>query len=170
MDKLTLISGTLFISSNIFAILALILPDWIVTDTAGMNRFGLLSSCTTIYGREMTCIFPKLPIEWIITLFLIITGILTISLTVVLLVLSSVGPRNGRVINFARWTGFTGMMLFCFAAIVFPMGFHEPSIGGESYQLPSSHQVGISYIFFVLSIWISVVSELFAGKVCMPHF
>jgi modulator of smoothened protein len=52
--------------------------------------------------------------------------------------------------------------------VIFPLGFYE--IGGLAYQLPSSHQVGISYIFFVLSLWITVVSELFAGKICLPHF
>lgn len=50
------------------------------------------------------------------------------------------------------------------------MGFHVDEIGGQPYQLPNSHQVGISYILFVLSLWITVISELFAGKVCLPHF
>lgn len=50
------------------------------------------------------------------------------------------------------------------------MGFHIDEIGGQPYQLPNSHQVGISYILFVLSLWITVISELFAGKVCLPHF
>lgn len=62
------------------------------------------------------------------------------------------------------------VVLFCFAAVVFPMGFHIPEIGGQPYQLPNSHQVGISYILFVLSLWVTVISELFAGKVCLPHF
>ncbi|RWS23605.1 hypothetical protein B4U80_09598 [Leptotrombidium deliense] len=88
MDKLTLISGGLFISADIFAVLSILLPNWIVSDVGGDTRL----------------------------------------------------------------------------AVVFPMGFTEQSIGGEPYQLPSSHQVGISYIFFVLSLWITVVSELFAGK------
>jgi len=56
------------------------------------------------------------------------------------------------------------------AAVLFPIGFHMDQIGGEPYQLPSSYHVGISYIFFVLALWITVVSELFAGKVCLPHF
>lgn len=50
------------------------------------------------------------------------------------------------------------------------MGFHIAEIGGQPYQLPNSHQVGISYILFVLALWITVISELFAGKVCLPHF
>lgn len=62
------------------------------------------------------------------------------------------------------------MVVFCLAAVIFPMGFHVDEIGGQPYQLPNSHQVGISYILFVLSLWITVISELFAGKVCLPHF
>jgi len=62
------------------------------------------------------------------------------------------------------------VVLFCMAAVLFPIGFHMDQIGGEPYQLPSSYHVGISYIFFVLALWITVVSELFAGKVCLPHF
>lgn len=62
------------------------------------------------------------------------------------------------------------VVLFCMAAVMFPIGFYMDQIGGEAYQLPSSYHVGISYIFFVLALWITVVSELFAGKVCLPHF
>lgn len=62
------------------------------------------------------------------------------------------------------------VVLFCLAAVLFPMGFYIDEIGGQPYQLPNSHQVGISYILFVLSLWITVISELFAGKVCLPHF
>lgn len=35
MDKLTLISGTLFTAANIFAIVSLAMPDWIITDVGG---------------------------------------------------------------------------------------------------------------------------------------
>lgn len=62
------------------------------------------------------------------------------------------------------------VVLFCLAAVIFPLGFHINEIGGQPYQLPNSHQVGISYIMFVLALWITVISELFAGKVCLPHF
>ena len=62
------------------------------------------------------------------------------------------------------------VIMFCLAAVIFPIGFNMDQIGGEAYQLPSSYQVGISYIFFVLALWITVISELFAGKVCLPHF
>lgn len=35
MDKLTLISGALFLAADIFAIVSLALPDWIVSDVGG---------------------------------------------------------------------------------------------------------------------------------------
>lgn len=35
MDKLTLISGTLFMAADIFSIISLAMPDWIVTDVGG---------------------------------------------------------------------------------------------------------------------------------------
>lgn len=65
---------------------------------------------------------------------------------------------------------FISVVLFCLAAVILPMGFHVDDIGGQPYQLPNSHQVGISYILFALAQWLTVISELFAGKVCLPHF
>lgn len=167
MDKLTLISGALFVAADILAIISLILPDWIVSDVIGETRLGLLQSCIQLYGRMPTCFSPQLPTEWTITLLCIVFGCFCVTTTVVLLVFSN---WNLRVISSARWLGFASMIFFCTAAVVFPMGFTVDYIGGEYYQLPSSHQVGISYIFFVLALWITVISELFAGKVCMPHF
>ena len=35
MDKLSLISGALFLAADIFAVAALAMPDWIVTDWEG---------------------------------------------------------------------------------------------------------------------------------------
>ena len=39
-----------------------------------------------------------------------------------------------------------------------------------SFQLPNNFTVGLSYIFFVMAIWITLVSELFATRICLPHF
>jgi lariat debranching enzyme len=30
--------------------------------------------------------------------------------------------------------------------------------------------VGLAYIFFVMALWMTVISELFASKICLPHF
>lgn len=168
MDKLTLISGALFLSANVFAIISLILPDWIISDVGGETRLGLLQTCLTIYGRPGTTCFPsQLQPEWMLALICIFAGCTFITATTILLVVSH---WNMAIVHYARWMGFTAMVLFCLAAVIFPIGFAMDQIGGEPYQLPSSHQVGVSYILFILALWITVISELFAGKVCMPHF
>lgn len=124
-------------------------------------------SCITIYNRKSTCSTPQLSTEWLITLILILIGCILLFTVVVLLIASR---WDRQVIFYARWIGFTAMVIFCLAAVIFPLGFYVESIGGLAYQLPSSHQVGISYIFFILALWLTVVSELFAGKICLPHF
>ena len=55
--------------------------------------------------------------------------------------------------------------LFCFAAILFPVGFSVPEIGGAPYQLPNSYQVGLSYILFIMALWTAVISELFTSRI-----
>ena len=47
MDKLTLISGTLFLAADIFAIVSLAMPDWIITDVGGKRElfFDVLGKC-----------------------------------------------------------------------------------------------------------------------------
>ena len=157
----TVSQNFLFISK----IISLISPDWII-ETNG-NRFGLMWQCVTLYNKSQKCFTPSLPIEWLITLILIFIGCILL-FTVVILIVASRYDRN--VISYARWIGFTAMITYCLAAVIFPLGFYVEEIGGLAFQLPSSHQVGISYIFFVLALWITVVSELFAGKICLPHF
>ncbi|KAH8373309.1 hypothetical protein KR009_000396 [Drosophila setifemur] len=168
MDKLTTISATLFMAADVFAIVSLALPDWIITESGtGDIRLGLMWTCMTLYNRPQVCYTPDLQPEWLIALVCIFIGCICVTTTVILLASSSC---NRNVIPYARWVGFTAMVLFCMAAVVFPLGFHVEEIGGQAYQLPNTFKIGISYIMFVLALWITVVSELFAGKVCLPHF
>ncbi|XP_018052069.1 PREDICTED: lariat debranching enzyme [Atta colombica] len=167
MDKLTIISVILFFLADISAIISISMPDWIITDVGGDTRLGLMWSCMTLYNRPQVCFKSQLESEWMIALVCIFIGCILITATVILLILSH---WDRTVIPFARWVGFSAMILFCNAAVIFPMGFHINEIGGQPYQLPNSHQVGIAYILFVLALWITVISELFAGKVCLPHF
>lgn len=44
MDKLTVISGTLFLAADMFAIVSLAMPDWIVTDVGGMPIFNYVEA------------------------------------------------------------------------------------------------------------------------------
>jgi lariat debranching enzyme len=115
MDKLTLISSALFVTADILAIISLILPDWIVSEVGGETRLGLLLSCVTIYGRSSHCYSPTLQPEWYMTLICIIMGCLCVTATVILFLISH---WNVSVISYARWLGFTAMVLFCLAAVM----------------------------------------------------
>ncbi|XP_053451669.1 uncharacterized protein C16orf52 homolog B-like [Nycticebus coucang] len=165
MDKLTIISGCLFLAAAIFAIASIANPDWINTgESAGALTVGLVRQCQTIHGRDRTCIPPWLPSEWVTTLFFIIVGI--ISLTVTGLLVASHWRRE--VTKYAGWIAFTAMILFCMAALIFPIGFYISEVRGQLYKLPNNTVVGSSYVLFVLSIFFTIVGLLFAGKVCLP--
>ncbi|XP_014466143.1 PREDICTED: uncharacterized protein C16orf52 homolog isoform X1 [Crocodylus porosus] len=197
MDKLTIISGCLFLAADIFAIASLANPDWINTgESAGALTVGLVRQCQTIHGRDRTCIPPRLPPEWVTTLFFIIMGIISLTVTCGLLVASH---WRREATKYARWIAFTGtkhvlkicksivwknrrgqlhlgkdnplimeMILFCMAALIFPIGFYINEVGGQPYKLPNNTVVGSSYVLFVLSIFFTIVGLLFAGKVCLP--
>jgi len=167
MDRLSIISGALFFASNVFAVTSLAMPDWIVTENGGTTRLGLMQSCLTIYNRPTVCYTPDLSTEWWITLVSILAGCLCVTSTLVLLFISI---WDRQLVHVAKWFGFAAVIFFCVAAVVFPMGFKHEEIGGAPFQLPNSYNVGISYIFFVMALWTTVISELFASKICLPHF
>jgi len=166
MDKLTVISGCLFFLADVFAIASLANPEWIVTENEDM-KLGLMSTCQKIGNRAPICTSPSLSAEWTCTLVFIMLGIFCLSGTCVLLVASRWYRSSTQ---HARWIAFVGMVLFCLAALVFPIGFYVDEIGGRPYKLPASTQVGSSYVLFVMSIFFTIISELFAGKVCLPVF
>lgn len=103
--------------------------------------------------------------EWVTTLFFIIMGIISLTVTCGLLVASH---WRREATKYARWIAFTGMILFCMAALIFPIGFYINEVGGQPYKLPNNTVVGSSYVLFVLSIFFTIVGLLFAGKVCLP--
>lgn len=131
MDKLTVISGTLFLLADVFAIISLAMPDWIITDVGGIKkptslvypnsskfkiyffvlqlptgdtRLGLMWTCMTLYNRPQVCFTPDLRLEWLLALVSIFIGCICITTTIILLA-SSHWDRN--VIPYARWVGFT---------------------------------------------------------------
>ncbi|KAH3861759.1 uncharacterized protein C16orf52 homolog A-like [Dreissena polymorpha] len=167
MDNLTAVSGILFLVADIFAITSLSLPEWIVSDVNGNMRLGLTQHCQVIYGRPEICTVPRLSLEWLLTRVLISAGILCLTITCILQVWSH---WKREVIKYSRWIAFAAMTLFCLAAVIFPVGFAIEEIGGQPYKLPNQTQVGTSYVLFILAIFFTVVSELFAGKVCLPMF
>lgn len=72
---------------------------------AGALTVGLVRQCQTIHGRDRTCIPPRLPPEWITTLFFIIMGIISLTVTCGLLVASH---WRREATKYARWIAFTG--------------------------------------------------------------
>jgi len=169
VQRMVVIATVLFMTADVFAIMALALPDWIVSHIGGETKLGLLYTCETLHHREEQCGVWWRGGAWLAALALVVTGCAAVAVTVLLLCLV-LCVRSGRVLHAAaRWCGGVAVVAFCLAAVIFPVGFYMEEIGGEPYQLPSSFQIGHSYIFFVLALWITVVSELFAGKICMQH-
>ncbi|XP_039216552.1 modulator of smoothened protein isoform X2 [Crotalus tigris] len=74
----------------------------------GALTVGLVRQCQTIHGRDRTCIPPRLPPEWITTLFFIIMGIISLTVTCGLLVASH---WRREATKYARWIAFTGNSL-----------------------------------------------------------
>ena len=54
MDKLSLISGALFLAADIFAVAALAMPDWIVTEVGGDTRLGLMQVVSLTIKLKLT--------------------------------------------------------------------------------------------------------------------
>lgn len=104
MDRLTTISASFFMAADIFAIISLATPDWIVTDVGGETRLGLMWTCTVLYNRPQVCFTPELQPEWLLALICIFVGCICIT-TAIILLASSNWDRD--VIPYARWVGFT---------------------------------------------------------------
>ena len=145
----------------------------------------------SVHGRGEICQFNSvsgLRPEWAVTIALIMAGCCCLTANVVIV---AFGQRYREFLVYTKWVGFAAgketlqwigiairsfdvlvytVNLFCVAAVIFPIGFSTEEIGGAPYQLPNSYQVGIAYIFFVMALWVTVISELFASRVCLPHF
>ncbi|XP_048350152.1 modulator of smoothened protein [Sphaerodactylus townsendi] len=148
MDKLTIISGCLFLAADIFAIASLANPDWINTGESAGNQ-GLL-----VFGGS-----------GVVRSSLAVKGISTGT--------KPVGVGSSSLLFICRGCGLRDMkrkmlILFCMAALIFPIGFYINEVGGQPYKLPNNTVVGSSYVLFVLSIFFTIVGLLFAGKVCLP--
>lgn len=76
-------------------------------------------------------------------------------------------PR-ASINSFFLFASLFPVILFCMAALIFPIGFYINEVGGQPYKLPNNTVVGSSYVLFVLSIFFTIVGLLFAGKVCLP--
>lgn len=165
MDKFVIVGGFLCFAADVFAIASVATPEWVVVDFAGSVRLGLTQMCQRSAGPGMQeiCVTPELPYEWVTALVFMLSGVISLSTTCLLLVFSAFKPH---LLQAARWITFAAMILFCLAALVFPLGFHMPEIGGEAFKLPTGTNVGTSFILFIFCIVFTIVSELFIFKVC----
>lgn len=136
MDKLTTISATLFMAADIFAIISLAMPDWIVTDVGGKFCFLFvcpLCVCTDFASQtclqRFDCVVvtgeTRLGLMWTcMTLYnrpqvcftpelqpewllaLICIFVGCICITTTIILLAS-SNWDRDVIPYARWVGFT---------------------------------------------------------------
>lgn len=73
----------------------------------GSLTVGLVLQCQTIHGRDRNCTPPQLPPEWITTLLFIILGIVSLTVSCGLMVMSRWRCEASR---HARWIAFVGSM------------------------------------------------------------
>ncbi|NP_001280294.1 uncharacterized protein LOC100165418 [Acyrthosiphon pisum] len=134
MDKLTVISGTLFLLADVFAIVSLAMPDWIITDVGGDTRLGLMWTCMTLFNRPQVCFTPDLRLEWLLALVSIFIGCICITTTIILLA-SSHWDRN--VIPYARWVGLLPWYYFVLLPLYFPWVFiyQRLAVNHINYQI-----------------------------------
>lgn len=132
MDKLSAISFTLFLIADCFAVAALCMPDWIVSNVGGSTRIGLLRTCMTIRNRSTQCFSQDLTVEWTFALIFIFSGCVCLTTA---LGLTVAAQWDRTVERYSRWAGFLAVILFCMGAILFPMGFATNEIGGAPLQV-----------------------------------
>ncbi|XP_037076666.1 LOW QUALITY PROTEIN: uncharacterized protein C16orf52 homolog A-like [Pollicipes pollicipes] len=166
MDKISLVAFATFLIVHVLIIVSIATPDWIVSDIGGSIRLGLLWSCQTTRGRPEVCFVPRLCAEWLVALVCLLCSCLCVSSTLLTLVL---GHWSSQFQLAARWLGFAAVIFLCLAAVILPAGFHMAEIGAWPYQLPPSYTVGVSYILFIVSIFVTGIAELCASRLCLSH-
>merc|ERR1712098_954924 len=75
--------------ADMFALTSLVLPDWIVTEVGGDMRLGLMMSCVTLHKRPAHCFPPSLPWEWMLSLMCVIMGVVCVTTTLILILMSA---------------------------------------------------------------------------------
>ena len=91
---------------------------------AGSVRLGLTVMCQKSDGQPEVCITPELPQEWLATLVFMILGVIALTLTCCLLVLS---PWKPTIVDAAKWIVFIGSksVHLCSVSLIWPI-FHSP--------------------------------------------
>lgn len=93
-------------------------------NVAGSVRLGLTVMCQKSDGQPEVCITPELPQEWLATLVFTILGVIALTLTCCLLVLS---PWKPTIVDAAKWIVFIGSksVNLCSVSLIWPI-FHSP--------------------------------------------
>lgn len=74
----------------------------------GSVRLGLTVMCQKSEGQPEVCVTPELPQEWLATLMFMILGVVALTLTCFLLVMS---PWKPSIVDAAKWVVFSGSKL-----------------------------------------------------------
>lgn len=169
-EPLNYISTGLFGCADIFAVISICLPYWLTSSSDGAMHIGLLSTCMEVVGREKVCYAPvQVAPEWILTFLFIIIGVIGLTIATIANVVSFISfPIEAQTI--ARFSGLVAIIFFNLAQIVFPSAFGQDQVGGTAFQLPANYKIGTCYVFFCISHWLSVISELCAAKICRPRW
>lgn len=157
---------------------------WCHHFSTGPCSLGLVVTCKgTDGGDHMECQRQNnLSPYWTTSLILIILGMIGILIVFSILIMALWKNRT-EVGSVAKWISFFSSKTisdqvplvcwlycvafsFCFAALVFPIGFVDEEIGGNPYYLPEQQHIGYAYICFILSILFSVLGHVFINKIC----
>ncbi|XP_046855289.1 uncharacterized protein C16orf52 homolog A-like [Xenia sp. Carnegie-2017] len=147
--KVAIVGGSMCALADVFAVVSLLTPSWVVNDFLGHATFGLTKLCQKPMHGDKICVTPKLSDSWKATLVFLILGILSLTITCVLIFISLWKPR---IFNYGKWVSVVAAMQLLLASIIFPIGFGSPEVGGTPFKLPPNNSLGSSYVFFIVAI------------------
>ncbi|CAF1245180.1 unnamed protein product [Rotaria sp. Silwood1] len=171
LDRLVLFSTASFTIAALLVLISITRPRWILSINEGETSLGLIQICilSSLTSHDQQCFIPNhIRSVWIISFGLAIGAIGLLILTVLLFLASQY--RQTSTVEYGRLTGFVAMIFLCLSTILFPMGFDSEIIGGSPFQLPTDYRIGSSYVAFIGATWLTVISAIIAGKMCLPRF
>ncbi|CAF0795476.1 unnamed protein product [Adineta steineri] len=171
VDRLVLLSTALFATAALLVLISISRPRWILSVNQGETSLGLIEICTisSLTSNDQKCFVPhNIRFVWVLSFGLAIGALGLLTLTIFLFLVSQYIQISA--IEYGRLTGFVAMIFLCLSTVLFPMGFDADIIGGSPFQLPTDYRIGSSYIAFVGATWLSVVSAIITGKMCLPRF
>lgn len=156
--------------------------------SVGETSLGLIEVCissSSSSSNDQNCFVPQhVRFVWVLSFGLAVGALALLTLTVFLFIASHFIQTS--TIEYGRLTGFAAsksrhsrarrrprfalVIFLCLSTVLFPMGFDSEVIGGSPFQLPADYRIGSSYLAFVAATWLTVVSAIIAGKMCLPRF